>query len=87
MKINRLALNIVAHFTVKGINKRTRKTYYWEHLGLVSDADYALQNFKKLQDYEASGYQIARDLIITMESTKMPLKVEHIEDKIKTMLL
>ncbi|WP_051524553.1 hypothetical protein [Pseudobutyrivibrio sp. MD2005] len=69
------------------LNKRNRKTYYWEHLGIVSDLDYATNNFKKLQDYEASGYQIARDLIITMESTKMPLKVEHIEDKIKTMLL
>lgn len=69
------------------LNKRNRKTYYWEHLGIVSDFDYATNNFKKLQDYESSGYQIARDLIITMESTKKPLKVEQIEDKIKTMLL
>ena len=29
------------------LNKRNRKKYYWEQLGIVSDIDYSTQNFKR----------------------------------------
>ena len=38
------------------LNVRTKKTYIWEHLGLLSDEKYAAKNFIKLQKYESSGY-------------------------------
>ncbi len=69
------------------LNVRTRKQYIWEHLGLVSDSDYATNNFVKLQKYENSGYIFERDMIITMESAQMPIKIKLIEEKIKECLL
>ncbi|MCR5416925.1 MAG: hypothetical protein K6E79_09020 [Pseudobutyrivibrio sp.] len=69
------------------LNIRTRKTIYWEHLGLVSDIEYAAKNFKKLQAYEKSGYVLGRDLIITMESEDAPIDVKLVEEKIREFLL
>ncbi len=34
------------------LNVRERKTIIWEHLGLVSQLEYATKNFEKLQEYE-----------------------------------
>lgn len=69
------------------LNLRKRKTVYWEHLGLVSDIEYAPKNFIKLQDYEKSGYLLGRDFIVTMESSKSSLDVKIIEEKIQEFLL
>ncbi len=69
------------------LNTRTRKTIYWEHLGIVSDIEYASKNFKKIQGYEKNGYLLGRDLIITMESSDVPIDVKLVEEKIKEFLL
>ncbi len=69
------------------LNVRTRRTYYWEHLGIISDLEYAIKNFSKLEEYEDSGYILGRDLIITTESDKKQLNVSLVEEKIKTFLL
>ena len=69
------------------LNMRTQKTLYWEHLGLLSDSEYAEKNFKKIQEYEKNGYILGRDLITTMEFLDMPIDVKIVEDKIKESLL
>ncbi len=69
------------------LNIRTRQTKYWEHLGIVSDIEYATKNFKKIQDYEKNGYLLGRDLITTMESAEAPIDVKLVEEKIKEFLL
>lgn len=69
------------------LNLRTRKTVYWEHLGLVSDTDYATKNFKKIQDYERNGFVLGRDLITTMESADSPIDIKLVEEKIREFLL
>lgn len=69
------------------LNRRTRKTLYWEHLGLVSDIEYAVKNFKKIQSYEKKGYLLGRDLITSMESTDAPIDIRLVEAKIKEFLL
>lgn len=69
------------------LNVRTRKTIYWEHLGIVSDIEYATKNFKKVQDYEKNGYILGRNLITTMESADSPIDVKLVEEKIKEFLL
>jgi hypothetical protein len=69
------------------LNMRTKQTLYWEHLGLVSDMEYATKNFVKLQNYEKSGYLLGRDLITTMESVDVPLDIKLVEEKIKEHLL
>ena len=69
------------------LNTRTRRTIYWEHLGIVSDMEYAVKNFKKLQTYEKNGYLLGRDLVTTMESSDLPIDVKLVEEKIKEFLL
>ena len=69
------------------LNVRKRRSYYWEHLGLVSDEDYATKNFSKLQLYEKSGYIIGNQVLISMESDTNPLDVRIIEKRIKDYLL
>lgn len=69
------------------LNVRKRQTMYWEHLGIVSDLEYASKNFMKIQQYEKNGYMVGRDLICTMESVDMPLEVKNVEQKIKEFLL
>ena len=69
------------------LNLRTRKTLYWEHLGIVSDMEYATKNFIKIQNYEKNGYLLGKDLITTMESTDLPIDIKLVEQKIKEFLL
>ena len=69
------------------LNLRTRKTIYWEHLGMTSDIEYAVKNFKKIQAYEKYGYWQGRDLITTMESLEEPIDVKLVEEKIREFLL
>ena len=69
------------------LNVRKRQTMYWEHLGIVSDLEYASKNFMKIQQYEKKGYMVGRDLICTMESVDMPLEVKNVKKKIKEFLL
>lgn len=72
--------NIFPDFTILDLN--TRKTVYWEHLGLVSDEEYAVKNFYKLAKYEASNYKLGEDLLITQEAEDMPLDIELVQAKI-----
>ncbi|MCR5272082.1 MAG: hypothetical protein K6E13_03760 [Lachnospiraceae bacterium] len=65
------------------LNIRKRKTMYWEHLGMIDDADYAVSNMKKMMDYERSGYKIGEHLIFTMESVTEVLNSKDVEEKIK----
>ena len=69
------------------LNKRTRKTYVWEHLGLITNEDYASKNFLKLCEYEKSNLKFGENFIISMESDKYPLDIELIKEKIRRYLI
>lgn len=69
------------------LNLRTKRTVYWEHLGIVSDLEYATKNFSKIQIYEREGFLLGKDLITTMESSDRILDVRLVEKKIKEFLL
>lgn len=69
------------------LNKRTRKSFYWEHMGKCDDANYGAYNIEKLFGYESSGIEVGKDLIITMETKSHPITTESIEKKIKDYLL
>lgn len=64
------------------LNVRKRKTVYLEHLGLITDGEYATKALKKLDLYEKNGLRIGEDIIITMESDDSPLDVKYIEKMI-----
>lgn len=68
------------------LNVRKRKTVYWEHLGLLTEEDYAKRNFEKLNYYENNGVIIGDNLIITMETEAQPLDIAMIMKKIQLFL-
>lgn len=69
------------------LNLRERKTYYWEHFGLTSDAAYSKKNLEKLAKYEKSGIIIGENLLVSTEAEGINLDVLLIEKKIKAHLL
>ena len=72
-------------FTV--LNKRTRKIYYWEHLGRLGDPEYCFDTLIKLEDYSDNGILLGKNLILTFESQKMPLYTANVDRLIKQFLI
>lgn len=58
-------------FTI--MDPRTERIYYWEHLGMMDDENYAKSAAYKVADYAAAGYYPMKDLIITSETKDKPL--------------
>lgn len=61
------------------LNKRTRKAYFWEHLGMMDDPDYCKKNFNRFMRILDAGYIIGEDLIVTHEDRRHPLMTEDID--------
>lgn len=72
-------------FTV--LNKRTRKEFVWEHLGMTSDVDYASNAFGRLMTYQKNGFVLGENLILSIESLKQPLDGRQIQRIIDVFLL
>lgn len=51
------------------LNKRTRKEYYWEHLGLMDERWYSQKAIRKLIAYQRSGIYIGEQLLLTFETS------------------
>ncbi len=69
------------------LNVKERKTYYWEHLGLASEVDYATRNLEKLNTYDKNGIIVGENLLISMETEFSALDIKQIEQKINSYLL
>lgn len=69
------------------LNIHSRKEFYWEHFGLMDDADYATNAAGKLRLYAENGIFPGRNLIITMETQKEPLNTKLLEKIIREFLL
>lgn len=61
------------------LNKRTRKAYFWEHLGRMDDPEYCMKNLNRFMRILDSGYIIGQDLIVTHEDSQNPLRTESID--------
>ncbi|MBQ6623924.1 MAG: hypothetical protein IJH57_04820 [Mogibacterium sp.] len=75
----------VPDFTV--LRKRDNKVVYWEHLGMMDDLEYRIDNKRKFEEYEAVGIVPWDNLIVTYDSEKGGLRAELIEAMIKAWLL
>ena len=69
------------------LNKRTRKAYYWEHLGKMDDPEYCRKNFNRFMRILDAGYVIGEDLLVTHEDSKNPLMTESIDSIIERYLI
>lgn len=68
------------------LNKRTRKAYFWEHLGKMDDPEYCRKNFNRFMRILDAGYVIGEDLLVTHEDSRNPLMTESIDNIIEKYL-
>ena len=68
------------------LNKRTRRAYFWEHLGMMDSPTYCIDNVRKLRDYANAGYLQGKNFIVTFETSKTPLDTKYIDLLIKEYL-
>lgn len=64
-------------FTV--LNKRTRKEFYWEHLGMMDDKEYCGKAIKKIETFEKNAIFPGKNLILTYETKEHPLNTKIVE--------
>lgn len=61
------------------INPITNKIYYWEHLGIMNNTEYAKSAFYKLRQYYRNGIIPGDNLILTFESKDNPFSASDAE--------
>ncbi len=68
------------------LNVRTRQVYYWEHFGKMDDPEYAKRAVEKISLYQANGYNLGKNLIITMETISCPMSGYLARDNVMNFL-
>lgn len=76
---------IYPDFTV--LNVAERKVYYWEHFGMMDDAEYVQKTVKKIDGYIKNHYYAGKELIFTFESKRNPLHTKNLEELIQNYLI
>lgn len=71
-------------FTLLDVNNR--QEIYWEHLGMMDDADYRNNAFCKMREYEESGIYQHDRLIWTFETGRQPLDTRALRGMIKRLV-
>ncbi len=78
---------ITVHPDFLCLNLRTRQEFIWEHFGLMDDPEYSAKATQKLYTYTENSIFPGKNLIISTETSNLPLNTKHIEELIKTYLL
>lgn len=76
--------NVYPDFLV--LNIRLRQEFYWEHLGMMDEAEYAEKAIRKIASYEKNGIYPGENLILTFETKKNPISSNVIHRKIQKYL-
>lgn len=69
------------------LNVRKRKEIYWEHRGMMDDRDYSRNAVFKNKEYLKAGLVLGNDLVITEETSMLPLGTDEIESVIRNYFL
>lgn len=72
-------------FTI--LRMRDRKELYWEHLGMMDDAEYRNHAFLRIRAYEEGGFFPGDRLILTAETGRLPLNAVIIQQMINQYVL
>lgn len=75
----------VPDFTI--IRKRDGRIIYWEHLGMMDDMEYRIDNKRKLEEYEKAGIVPWDNLIVTYDTIDGGLRADLVEAMIQSWLL
>lgn len=68
------------------LNRRTRKTYYLEHLGSMGKGEYVKEFMDKLKDYREVGIIPGDNLLLTFESSEHPFTIGQLNEIIDRVL-
>ena len=60
------------------LNVATRKTYFYEHFGMMDKAEYATVAIRKIEKYRELGYEYGKNLLYTFETGADGLSVKAI---------
>ena len=82
-----LSGNRIIHPDFTVLNKRTREEYYWEHLGMMDDADYVTHAMKRIRDMGYHGVLPGKNLLLTAETKQDPISIRMVNMLIKEYLL
>lgn len=69
------------------LNVNNRKTYYWEHNGLMDNTEYCIRAIEKNETYERNGMWTGKELLYTYETSNQMPDLENIRRMIQTFLL
>ena len=69
------------------VNKNSGKKYIWEHLGMMDNQEYVERNIRKIDIYERNGYLLGEKLLLTHETSKVPLSRTVLNSYIENYLL
>lgn len=69
------------------LSPRTRKEIYWEHDGKMDDPAYAKSAVRKIDTYQKNGIYPGENLILTFETSDMPLSTRTIQEMVRRFLL
>jgi len=69
------------------LNVRKRKTYLYEHLGMMDDPQYISRNLRKINIYADNGYILGNNFLCSFETSDIPLDEKAVEKMIITHFL
>lgn len=75
--------NVIVHPDFTILRVEDRETLYWEHLGLMDDSTYCQNALKKMRLYEENDIFPGINLILTMETSGIPINLAVIRNMIE----
>ena len=82
-----LSGGLLIHPDFHVLNTRTRKEYFWEHLGKMDDPEYSSNAVKRLEQMAENGILPGKNLILTAETSMKPMNVRILNLLIREYLI
>ena len=68
------------------LNVSTRTVFYWEHMGMMDDAEYVENALRRIEAYERNDIFPGETLILTYETARHPISPRTIDQMIQRYL-
>lgn len=81
-----LSSGIMIHPDFTLLDVKNRREIYWEHRGMMDDRTYLKQAVQRIKDYRKSGIYVGDNLLITEETSTIPLGTDEISGIIRHFL-
>lgn len=68
------------------LNKHSRRLYYLEHMGMMDNAGYLRDFFRKLSLYSANDIVVGVNLFLTFESSMNPININDLRNTVSSIV-